>query len=358
MTEQRLLMFNLMTDTSNPVLGFTTAWIEALAQHYDAIDVITMYQGVVEVPQNVNVFSAGREQGLSKPKRVLRFYSHLIRLLATHTYDACFAHMMPLFAGLAGPLLSLKGIRTVLWYTHRQQSRQLKLGMHLSWRIVTAVETSFPYETSKLRVIGHGIDTDFYSPTEKQKISQQSDPVVIQVARLAPIKHQETTIQAITDTNIQLVLVGDVQAGSPLDYKHTLENMIKQLNINERVTFAGDLSPTQVRQSYRQATIAVNMSPVGLFDKAVLESMACGIPTIVCNPAFSHLMGDYQELLIVDSPKDVEGLHNRIQKLCAMSDVERHEIGNTLRRNVVQQYSLLMLIQRLVNVLNTGEIKP
>ncbi len=111
----RLLMFNLMTDTSDPVLGFTTAWIHELATHCETIDVITMYQGTLAVPDNVRVFSAGRERGYSKPLRVLNFYNHLIRLLLTQKYDVCFAHMMPLFAGLAGPLLTARGIRTVLW---------------------------------------------------------------------------------------------------------------------------------------------------------------------------------------------------------------------------------------------------
>ena len=81
-----------------------------------------MYQGAFSPPDNVRVFSAGRERGLSKAARLTRFYRQLARLLSTRRYDACFAHMMPLFAGLAGPLLSARGIPTTLWYTHRQRS--------------------------------------------------------------------------------------------------------------------------------------------------------------------------------------------------------------------------------------------
>ena len=61
-----------------------------------------MYRGEYDLPGNVRVYSAGRERGLSKAARVASFYRHLLRLLAAHQYDACFAHMMPLFAGLAG----------------------------------------------------------------------------------------------------------------------------------------------------------------------------------------------------------------------------------------------------------------
>jgi len=350
----RLLMFNLMTDVNDPVLGFTTAWIQELARHCETIDVITMYQGELDLPENVHVFSAGRERGLSKPLRVLHFYRHLVSLLLTRQYDVCFAHMMPLFAGLAGPLLTARGIRTVLWYTHRQKSGQLKLGMNMSWRVVSAVATSFPYETSKLRVIGHGINTDFYAPTTSPPTDHL--PTVIQVARLASIKHQETTIQAVAQTQAHLVLVGDVQAGYPKAYRQDLEDMAHQLGMADRITFTGDLNVRDVRDRFLGSTIAVNMSPVGLFDKSTLESMACGVPTIVCNPEFGHLMGDYQDLLIVKNPEDVEGLRDNINRILALSDTERATIGQTLRDNVVKHYGLPDLIQRLVDVLRTGEL--
>jgi len=347
-------MFNLMTDTSDPVLGFTTAWIRELAIHCETIDVITMYEGEIDVPDNVRVFSAGRERGLSKPLRVLNFYKHLIRLLATRQYDVCFAHMMPLFAGLAGPLLTARGIRTVLWYTHRQKSRQLKLGLNMSWRVVSAVETSFPYETEKLRVIGHGINTDFYTPSASQQ--KAHPPTVIQIARLASIKHQETTIKAVAKTQAHLVLVGDVQAGYPSEYRQELEELAHGLGMANCIRFTGDLNPSKVRDQLQQSTIAVNMSPVGLFDKSALESMACGVPTIVCNPEFSHLMGAYQDLLIVDNPEDVDGLQASIKHILSLSDAERAKIGQTLRDNVVKQYGLPDLVQRLVDVLRTGEV--
>ena len=354
----RLLMFNLMMDANDPVLGFATAWIRELATHCETIDVITMYQGKLDVPDNVRVFSAGRERGWSKPVRVLNFYRHLLSLLFTRQYDGCFAHMMPLFAGLAGPLLTGRGIRTVLWYAHRQKSAQLKWGLSMSWRVVSSVVTGFPYETPKLRVIGQGINTDFFAPPPQGYHPQPIGalPVIVHVARLAAIKHQDITLRAVAQTPSHLVFVGDVQAGYPGAYKRELEGLAHQLNMAHRVTFAGDSSATDVRGWFRQAAIAVNRSPVGLFDKSALESMACGVPTIVCNPAFAPLMGGYRDLLIADGPQDMEGLRDRIKHLLAMSEEARAAIGQTLRDNIVKHYSLSELMQRLVNVLRTGEI--
>ena len=69
------------------------------------------------------------------------------------------------------------------------------------------------------------------------------------------------------------------------------------------------------------------MSPAGLFDKAALESMACGVPTVVCNPAFAPLLGEYAELLLVKGPDDARGLSERLARLFALSAAERTAIG-------------------------------
>lgn len=347
-----------MTDESDPLLGFAVGWIRRLAERCQSIDVITMYQGAAELPANVRVYSVGREHGHGKARRLLNFYGLLLPLLARRRYDACFAHMMPLFAGLAGPLLSARGIPTTLWYTHRQRSLQLRLGLRMSRRAVSAHESSFPYVTDKLRVIGHGIDAELYGPPRPRPQTICDDLLVVQVARLAEIKHQATTIQAVAQSDASLALIGGSQSGPPSQYERQLHALVKRLNLGERVRFTGDLPAPQVRDWLHRASIAVNMSPRGLFDKAALESMACGLPTVVCNPAFAPLLGEHRHLLLTAGPDDVAGLSERLRALSALSEAERAEIGESLRRNVIARHSLDGLVERLLAVLATGELPP
>ncbi len=387
----RLLLFNLMTDEADPVLGFACGWIRELAARCEFVDVITMYRGTYQLPENVRVYSAGRERGLEKPLRLARFYRHLLRLLRERRYDACFAHMMPLFAGLAGPLLSARGIPTALWYTHRARSAQLRWGLAMSRTVVSAHETSFPYSTDKLRVIGHGIDCDYYSPPPPNPLSPSlwrasheegggiqasisggdiqtpfppgggragdgAAPLVVQVARLAAVKHQATTIGAVAGIEARLALIGGAQAGSPQGYEEGLREQIRRLGVEERCQLLGDMPAAEVVEWYRRATVAVNMSPAGLFDKAALESMACGVPTVVCNPAFAPLLGEHAPLLLTGGPEDVGGLSERLTRLFALSAVERAEIGAALRENVRREHSLPAMTERLLAVLRTGEL--
>jgi len=53
----------------------------------------------------------------------------------------------------------------------------------------------------------------------------------------------------------------------------------------------GDQPAEIVRDAYRSGWCAVNLSPVGLFDKAALEAIACAIPVIVVWLAWRQELG-------------------------------------------------------------------
>jgi glycosyltransferase involved in cell wall biosynthesis len=349
---QRLLIFNLRTDVDDHILGFTTRWINALAPHYTAIDVLTTHAGKIAVADNVRVYSAGREQGGGKIQRIAAFYGTLARLLIRHRYDACFAHMQPLFAALGAPLLALRGVPITTWYTHRERTRQLEWATRFSYRVVSAVPSSFPISTPKLRPLGHGIETDFFTPSPYIA----ARPRIVQVARLTAIKHQHILLQAAQPLDCEVVLVGDLPDGYGDEYKKRLHALVDELGMRARVIFAGAQTPEQVRVWYQSAAAAVNLSPAGLFDKAALESMSCAVPTLVSNQAFAPLLGAYHEQLLVSAPDDVEGVRERLRGLLALSGTQREQIGQHLRGQVIAQHSLQALIRKLICVMHSGEL--
>ncbi len=367
----RLLVFNLATDADDPLLGFATHWLNRLAARCEHIDVITMRAGRLAVAPNVRVFSVGKERGFSEARRAAEFYRLLAGLLARSRCDACFAHMMPLFAVMGAPLLKLRGIPITLWYTHRQISRQLEMAVSVCDRIVTADASSFPLPTDKLRPIGHGIDCAFYDPqsapaaewrvvrpgmTQTQELVALRAGSIVQVARLMPIKHQETLVRALVDvTDARAVLVGGTPPGMDGQYEHRLRNLAHGLNLGGRLVFVGDQPAESVREFYRRASVAVNLSPPGLFDKSALESMAMQVPTIVASPAFDPLLGEHVDRLRVAAPDDMRGLAERLRALFALSEAERSAIGAGLRQRVLAAHDLDGLIERLINVLRTGE---
>jgi glycosyltransferase involved in cell wall biosynthesis len=359
-----LLVFNLATDADDMVLSFTTTWINRLAAHVKALDVITMRAGRLEVAENVRVFSVGKEEGLTESQRTVEFYKLLTARLRERTrengrgYDACFAHMMPLFAAMSAPILAPRRIPITLWYTHRQVTRTLQLAARVSHRIVTAVPDSFPIPTPKVRAIGHGIDSDFFAPkTAFDSIGATSPRAeIVQVARLSPIKHQATLIRAIASIpNSRALLIGDALGTEGAQYRRTLEQLARGAGVADRIVFAGAQSPDGVRAAFRTGTASVNLSPPGLFDKAALESMAVTTPTLVTSAAFDDLLGEYAPLLRVDTPDDVVALSARLREVIALPLEARKRIGRALRERVVAAHSLDRLIARLLSVMRTGE---
>jgi glycosyltransferase involved in cell wall biosynthesis len=353
---RRLLVFNLRTDADDHILGFTTRWLNELALYYEQVDVLTTHKGRLAVADNVRVYSTGRERGLGRIQQTINFYAILLGLLARHRYGACFAHMQPLFTTMAGSLLTLRGVKTTTWYTHRQLNKQVAWATRLSYRVVSAVASSFPIDTPKLRAIGHGIDTDFFMPDDMAK---HNPPRIVYVARLTEIKQQHILMEAIKDLNCELILVGDIPDGYEDSYKKRLYNLVDELNLGQKIIFAGAQTSEQVRDWYRSATIAINLSPPGLFDKAALEAMACAVPTIVSNPAFSPLTGEFQDILhipTIPTPDDVSALKTQLKAILNLSSDERAKIGIQLRTRVIEEHSLKALMPKLISVMHKGEL--
>lgn len=352
-SSNRLLVFNLRTDIDDHILGFTSRWLNELAQYYDYIDVLTTHRGRLALADHITVYSTGREAGLNRPQQLARFYGTLAQLLHKHHYSACFAHMQPMFAVLAAPLLQAYGVRTTTWYTHRQLTGIIRLAERCSYRIVSAVESSFPLASPKLRPLGHGIDTDFFTPDARPSAEP---PRIVQVARLTPIKKQHLLIQAIADLECQLVLVGDVPDGYDDGYKRELHTMVQTRELEMKVIFAGAQAPSGVLDHYRRATLAINLSPPGLFDKAALESMSCAIPTLVSNSAFVPLLNEQTDHLLIQEPEHVAKLSQMIGAMIECPAPVRRRIGEQLRQQIIKHHSLKTLIPKLITVMHNGEL--
>jgi len=349
----RLLLFNLRIDVDDHILGFTTRWINGLAPYFDHIDVITMHKGRLELPDNVSVYSVGRERGAGRFMRVFHFYRLLLTLLTRNKYVACFSHMTPLFTAMGGVILRLFRVPITTWYTHRNRTRQLQVATWFSRRCVTAVETSYPIPTEKKRPLGHGIDTDFYQPNPNTILDLP--PLIVLVARITPIKRQHLLIEAVRDLPVTVALIGGIPDSYEDTYMRNLQAKVNAEGLNDKVHFIGEQTAEQVRSWYQRATIAVNLSPIGLFDKAPLESMACGVPTLVSNPAFGSSNGHDERLLILDV-ENIPLLRQRLITLLNLTPKDRLQMSQKAHQGILTYHSLTRLLQNLVRVLKTGEV--
>src|SRR6266487_1526091 len=329
----RILLFNLATDVNDPILGFATRWIWALAKQVEFIHVITMRAGRVEVPDNVRVYSVGKENGYSEPRRVVEFYRSLLHVLCEDHIDICFSHMMPLFTALAGPLLKTKGIPIVTWYAHPSLTWILKLAHRLSDRMISSVATAYPYKHDKLTVVGQGIDTDLFFPDGRVSSGEEDPSVILCVGRLSLVKDHPTLLEAAALLRrryphpFRVVIVGGPAGPQDEPYVQLLHQLVQTLNLQDIIHFEPPVPITELLHWYQRCTVHVNLTPTGFGDKVALEAIACGKMCLVANEGFRETLGEYAAELLFRF-RDAEDLSDRLAYVLSMPETQKSAIGS------------------------------
>jgi glycosyltransferase involved in cell wall biosynthesis len=353
----RLLLFNLATDADDPILGFTTAWIRALAERVEFIHVLTMRAGRLEVPGNVQVHSVGKEKEYSEPRRVVEFYKILARILRKDKVDVCFSHMMPLFTVLAGPVLITKGIPVITWYAHPKVTQLLRIAHRLSDRMVASVATAYPYKRDKFIAIGQGIDTDLFSIDARTL--PEDPPMILCAGRLSPVKNHPILLKAVWllqqnyGRAFRVVIVGGPATSRDKSYVRSLHEQTVQLGLEKTICFEPAVPMESLPSWYRRCTVAVNMTPTGSGDKVVWESMACGRPCLVANEGFRETLGGYADHCLY-SYGDSEHLAARLKWLLSLPQNEQTAIGRYLRQQVKSMHGLARLASTLVDIFESA----
>lgn len=350
----RLLWFNLATDADDPILGFTTSWISALARQVERIHVITMRAGRLALPDNVEVYSVGKERGYSEPRRAAVFYRHLFHVLRADRPDVCFSHMIPVFTLLATPALRLYGVPIVSWYAHPSVPFTLKVAHHLSDRMAASSEAGYRYRKDKVVFIGQGIDTDLFSP---HRALPPKPPLLLCAGRFSPIKGQMTLLEAVhllrrKGHEVHCALVGETPERDRA-YRNRVADRISERGLQPFVQMVGPARQDDLVSWYRRCFAHVNGGPGGhSLDKVTLEAMACGRPSFTSVLGFRDTLGPWAEWLLFrqDDPQD---LAEKMLRLLAADDSTLRRMSRDLRRRVVEQHSLGGLTTRLLTLFET-----
>jgi glycosyltransferase involved in cell wall biosynthesis len=348
----RVLMIVQELNEGNWLRGFIVGWVRALAKQVEHVHVLTLERGQADLPENVSVQSMGKEYGYNRLRELRLFYRGVGWVI--QDVDAIFSHMTPRYTWLAAPYALAYGKPQMLWFTHRKDSLELRLAVACARWITTASPDSFPIQSPKVHVMGHGIDTERFSPAPEPIISAEP-PLVLAVGRITPIKNHHLLLEAATHLPreaARFAIVGDVAAQGDEDYRQSLLQRRDALGLSpDQFQLLGGLETDGLIKHYREAAIVINLSPAGLFDKAALEAMLVGVPLLATNAAFKDLWGEHQALLQV--PEDASQITAGIQKVLALSTEQRTAIGADLRRRTAEAHGLDRLMQKMVKLMQS-----
>jgi glycosyltransferase involved in cell wall biosynthesis len=315
----------------------------------DHLDVICQEHAGPALPKNVMLYSLGKESGVGRIGQAWNFVRHLHRLAPL--VDGVFCHMIPRYVLFAAPWTRLRGKPLLLWYTHPNVTAELRIASRLATHILSAAPGSFPLETPKLHVMGHGIESDQFTPSDREN----DPPEIVMVGRLSRIKRLDWMLRAASIAQSQtgpfrLIFVGGT-VEHEADHPAELETLVASLDPALAVTFTGPIPHVQVADMLRGCAFAANLTPPGSFDKAVLEALLSGKPALVTNPDFLPLLGDAADLLYLPTSASDDDLAARLVLLLAMSPEERIGLGRDLRARALVAHSLDGLMDRLVTLI-------
>jgi len=336
----RLLIVTQAVDENDPVLGFFCGWLAEFSKHFETIAVVTLRAGDYRLPQNVSVhpLKGGRVQ------RLFRYWHLLFSLRKEYTH--VFVHMSPEFAIAGAPAWLVLGKKTALWYNHTQKSFRLWLAA----RLVKIIFHTSPYAASARfshsRRMPAGIDTELFKPSGAPK-----DPAGVYFqGRVAPAKRVDELCEAVREVRgkgIPAVLT----AAGPEDvrYGKELRERYRDLIKEKALVFLGPRKNTDTPLFYSAARVSVNLTASGNYDKTVLESMACETPTIVSSSAFADMI----PAKWIVPEHDRSALAQKIVEVMRLPEAEYHELGTSLRMEVVAKHSLPKLGDELFRALSS-----
>ncbi|MHC3378341.1 glycosyltransferase family 4 protein [Haloarcula sp. H-GB5] len=344
-------MITQKVDSTDDILGFTVDWISALAKHIEKLDVLTSYIGHYDLPDNVTLYSFGKEKGYSKARRVLSFERHCIEAVRRGV-DAVFAHMIPHYVIAGWPWFRPAGIPITLWYAHSSVEWHLQVAHRLADRVVTATDGSFRLLSDKLSVLGHGIDTNTFVPDRSITDRQ----LALGVGRLDPVKRFETLITAIEildnrGISAKLDIVG--APSSDEAYVRELYETVDSQGLTDSVEFVGSVPHDEVVQRYQRAGVFLNDSSTGSLDKTEVEAMASGTPVISSNDSYVDMIhdSDLDASRLTFPSGDPEALADRIEAILKLDDAEYCSLCQRSREVACDRHDVQALMSKLASVL-------
>lgn len=351
----RGIWFSQKIDPADDLLGFVCDWVSALAARLDGLDVIALEAHPADLGENVRVFSLGKEQGAGRAGYLLQSQRALLSRLGRADFVLC--HMIPLYALISAPLAKLTRTPLTMWYAHNHVDLKLKAAIAASRLVFTSVPQSMPIQTPKRRVVGQGINAERFKPAPVEP--DRGPFTAVTVGRISPRKRLEVLVEAAEILksrgrldDFRLLIIGREGLDEQAAYAAELKQRVADSGLGGAVEFRGHLPHAQVPDLLRTCRAFVSMQDRTGFDKAVLEAMACGLPTVVSHDCYLPLLGEAAPRLHYRAG-DATALADRLIALADTDPAARRELAEGPRSRVLAEHELGRLMDRILD-----EIRP
>ncbi len=281
--------------------------------------------GKIDINCNIRVLKVYKLVSLKTISRLfwLAYYIRREKIAIVHIYfnDASLA--APLFSWLGGAKVIVSRRDMGLWYTKNNLkvlpivNKFVDLIIANSKAVKNFTQLKEKQPTRKLAVIHNGYDPDLFKRPHNSVIRRElgigNDEYIIGiVANLSPVKRHADLIKAFSAiykeySNLHLVILGMGKL------EGELKKLAKSYLIDEKIHFIGSVK--DVIPIVKEFSIGVLCSESEGFSNAILEYVACGIPTVCTNTGGNpEIIIDYENGILVNVG-DIEGLTDALRKI-------------------------------------------
>ena len=347
MNKKKLLILNISTDSIDTSLGFAISWLNIFSKECDEINVITLNKGETSnLNENINIYEVENE---SKVRRILSFIKILNKLTKNNRYSFCLSHMSALLIIISFPILKIRKIRSVLWYTHQGPKNLFKKlillqALLLSSNVITASKYSFPYKNKKVNSIGHAIDYDLFY----KEVSNFDKKDFAIISRISKSKKIDESITGFLNSNLSesnnISIIGEAITKEDQKYKKYL---IEKYKNYKNVIFLGSIPHSQLTEYLNDIGFHINNTDKGFYDKSVLETSIHGIVNLYQNIDYDkNIPSKYIKYLRFNGSS--EDLSNKLSNLVNINEKEFMEIIKFSQKEIKKE-SLVSLYKRIIN---------
>jgi glycosyltransferase involved in cell wall biosynthesis len=334
---RRLVFITQQVDPGDPSLAATVPKIAALAERVDEVAVLALGGLPGAVPENVSVRLFGARTKLG---RGVRFEAALARELRPRP-DAVVAHMCPIYAVLAAPLVRPLRIPLLLWFTHWRLHSLVRLAEKAVHRVVSVDRRSFPLDSPKVHALGHGIDLREFSCRDA---AGDGTLRVLALGRYSPAKGLDVVLRGLRmarDSGLDATLEahGPALSREERGHRRQLDRLVEELDLAGVARLEGPVPRARVPELLVRSDVVVNNMRAGAPDKVVYEACASCLPVLASNPVFDELFAGLEPELSFDRD-DPEQLAERLAALAATGVEERARLGRELRGRVEAGHSV------------------
>ena len=333
---RRALFMTQRLDAQSPMFAAAVAKAEAIAARVDELVVVGDSVEPASLPANgrARTFGAGSRAG-----RGARFARAIASELRPRPVIAI-AHMVPLYAVLAAPLLRPARVPIVLRLTHWDNRRVLRLAARVSTALTSVDERSFPFSSPKLEGTGHGIDPRQFPCFGAERRGECFTALVAgRYARHKGLDEVLRALRILLDRGVELrvVMHGPTMSPDEVSTKRALGQLAGELDLGSALELGEVMPRDELPELFASVDVLIcnHISP----DKIVYEAAASCLPVLVSHPAFDELVEGIEPGLLFDHA-DPASLADRLGALMATSPEARRTIGETLRERVEARHSV------------------